>query len=210
MQSCQRIIIVSIIIMMLIGTVLILIFGGNFFWILFFYFIIGIPGAYLYSAFFPKAKLQSLTSQKTPPPKSSEPFDPKLENRVLFTLKKAGPLGITSNVLVINEKSVTVMYKTFFYSVWEDTFSIKSLTGVYISTTLTSAALTITRKEPAKEYEFRGLNKEAALKAKEIFDGLLLVKENLIKIPKDLSAKEEREVLAEAGQEQDIKEEMNK
>ena len=209
MKEYQRIIIVLIAIFMLFGAIIIFALGGDFLWILFYYFIIGVPGAFLYFAFkIPQCPKNISThfTQKIHPPiyvRSSE-------NRVLFILKTIWPFVFFTDTLIIREKTVTLIDKLFVLSVWSDTFSIKSLTGVYLSTSYFFATLTIVRKDPKIEYQLHFLKKAAAIRAKEILDGLLLVKENLIKVPKNLSTKEEKEVLAEIGQEQDIEEEMKK
>lgn len=118
-----------------------------------------------------------------------------IENPILYTISTFWPFIFFTDTLIIREKSISIVNRIFFLSAWADTFPIKTLTGVYLSTALIFASLIIARKDPAKEYEMHFLKKREAVKAKEIIDGLLLVKEGLIKLPEDASIEEKIKIL---------------
>lgn len=119
----------------------------------------------------------------------------KFENRTLFTLKTVWPFDFFTDILLIKERSITIIYNIFFVSYWSESIPLKSLTGVNISTGYFFSSLTVTRKDPKKEYVLNYLKKSESEAAKRIIDGLLQTKTKPVEIPEDLSIKNERNIL---------------
>jgi hypothetical protein len=78
---------------------------------------------------------------------------------------------------------------------------------VYVNTPI-FGGLRIIGKNTAHELNIKGLNKKAAVEAKEIIEGLLLEDSGVVDVPHWIQTEKRRDMLADAGRNPDHRDEL--
>ena len=122
----------------------------------------------------------------------------KNHNRELFRAKAHWIADIFPDELVIQEKTISVIRNEFLVS-YVETMPVKDIGRVVYVSTLVFAGLRIIGKNTAHELNIKGLNKKAAVEAKEVIEGLLLEDAGVVDIPYWIQTEKRRDMLADAG-----------
>ncbi len=172
------------------------------------YLFIGIPARLIYVACCSSAptKLPALTISHTIFKHSSK----AQFNSILFSAKTVWPFQLFADRLIIQEKNIGIIRKSFFMTHWSDTIQLNDIGSVILNSGPFLASLSIYLKLPQKEFTINNLQKRHAVYAKELIDGLLLVKENLITIPEDSTIPEKRKLLRRAANESQLETQVNR
>lgn len=127
----------------------------------------------------------------------------KNQNRQLFQTKASWLVDLFPDVLVVQEKTISVVRNEFLVS-YVETMPVRDIGRVvYIDTPL-FAGLHILGKNTAHDLHIKGLTKKSALKAKSIIEGLLLDDVGVGEVPNWLDTSGRREVLARVGQDRAV------
>ncbi|MCA2293004.1 hypothetical protein JF735_05210 [Mycobacterium avium] len=100
--------------------------------------------------------------------------------------------------LVIQEKTISVICNQFLVS-YVETLPVRDIGRVVYVDTVFFGGLRIIGKNTQHELKIKGLNKQQAIKAKEIIEGLLLEDSGVVDVPHWVEADRRRDMLAEAG-----------
>lgn len=153
---------------------------------------------------------QNNTSRRTPYPaqiqsgrvESRSLPTTKNQNRELFRAKAHWIADIFPDELVIQEKTISVIRNEFLVS-YVETMPVKDIGRVVYVSTLVFAGLRIIGKNTAHELNIKGLNKKAAVEAKDVIEGLLLEDAGVVDIPHWIQTEKRRDMLADAGRNPD-------
>jgi hypothetical protein len=104
------------------------------------------------------------------------------DNKELFRVKAVWYLDFFPDELVIHQKTVSVIRRSFLMS-YVETMPVRDVGEVEFSEVFVFAALSITGKNPEHKLNIANLPKEQAEKAKELLDRLLVEYETIIGIP---------------------------
>lgn len=126
----------------------------------------------------------------------------KNRNRKLFRIKAHWIADIFPDELVIQEKTISVVRNEFLVS-YVETMPVKDIGRVVYVNTPIFGGLRIIGKNTAHELNIKGLNKKAALEAKDIIEGLLLEDSGVVDIPHWIQTEKRRDMLADAGRDPD-------
>ncbi len=158
---------------------------------------------------------QNKISRRTPYPaqiqsgrvESSSLPSTKNYNRELFRVKAHWITDIFPDELVIQEKTISVVHNDFLFS-YVETMPVKDIGRIVYVNTLFFGGLRIIGKNTAHELNIKGLNKKAAVEAKEIIEGLLLEDAGVVDIPHWIQTEKRRDMLADAGRNPDHRDEL--
>lgn len=161
------------------------------------------------------ADLATQTGRKTPYPaqiqsgrvESNGLPSTKNRNRELFRVKAHWIADIFPDELVIQEKTISVIRNEFLVS-YVETIPVKDIGRVVYVNTPIFGGLRVIGKNTAHELNIKGLNKKAALEAKDIIEGLLLEDSGVVDIPHWIQTERKREMLADAGRDSDNEDEL--
>jgi hypothetical protein len=126
----------------------------------------------------------------------------KNRNRELLRVKAHWIADIFPDELVIQEKTISVVRNEFLVS-YVETMPVKDIGRVVYVNTPTFGGLRIIGKNTAHELNIKGLNKKAAVEAKEVIEGLLLEDAGVVDIPHWIQTEKRRDMLADAGRDPD-------
>lgn len=126
----------------------------------------------------------------------------KNHNRELFRAKAHWIADIFPDELVIQEKTISVVRNEFLVS-YVETMPVKDIGRVVYVNTPIFGGLRIIGKNTAHELNIKGLNKKAAVEAKEVIEGLLLEDAGVVDIPHWIQTEKRRDMLADAGRDPD-------
>lgn len=124
---------------------------------------------------------------------------PEQANQTLITVKASSFFELFPNTVIIEEKSISIIQKSFFRLAQVETIPIMDIASVRLYTGPIFAALGIKIKSTPREIEIRHLSKHDALKAKQTLDGLILVGEKAIDVPQNLPVQQKQELISRAG-----------
>ena len=149
---------------------------------------------------------QNKISRRTPYPaqiqsgrvESSNLPSTKKRNRELFRVKAHWITDIFPDELVIQEKTISVVHNDFLFS-YVETMPVKDIGRIVYVNTLFFGGLRIIGKNTAHELNIKGLNKKAAVEAKEVIEGLLLEDAGVVDIPHWIQTEKRRDMLADVG-----------
>ncbi len=158
---------------------------------------------------------QNKISRRTPYPaqiqsgrvESSSLPSTKNHNRELFRVKAHWITDIFPDELVIQEKTISVVHNDFLFS-YVETMPVKDIGRIVYVNTLFFGGLRIIGKNTAHELNIKGLNKKAAVEAKEIIEGLLLEDSGVVDVPHWIQTEKRRDMLADAGRNPDHRDEL--
>ena len=156
------------------------------------------------------ADLTTQTGRRTPYPaqiqsgrvESSSLPSTKNRNRELYKVKAHWIADIFPDELVIQEKTISVVRNEFLVS-YVETMPVKDIGRVVYVNAPIFGSLRIIGKNTAHELNIKGLNKKAAVEAKEIIEGLLLEDAGVVDIPHWIQTEKRRDMLADAGRNPD-------
>lgn len=126
----------------------------------------------------------------------------KNRNRELLRVKAHWIADIFPDELVIQEKTISVIHNEFLVS-YVETMPVKDIGRVVYVNTPIFGGLRIIGKNTAHELNIKGLNKKAAVEAKEVIEGLLLEDAGVVDIPHWIQTEKRRDMLADAGRNPD-------
>jgi hypothetical protein len=126
----------------------------------------------------------------------------KNRNRELFRVKAHWIADIFPDELVIQERTISVIRNEFLVS-YVETMPVKDIGRVVYVNTPIFGGLRIIGKNTAHELNIKGLNKKAAVEAKEVIEGLLLEDAGVVDIPHWIQTEKRRDMLADAGRDPD-------
>lgn len=126
----------------------------------------------------------------------------KNRNRELLRVKAHWIADIFPDELVIQEKTISVIRNEFLVS-YVETMPVKDIGRVVYVNTPVFGGLRIIGKNTAHELNIKGLNKKAAVEAKEVIEGLLLEDAGVVDIPHWIQVEKRRDMLADAGRDPD-------
>ncbi len=126
----------------------------------------------------------------------------KNRNRELLRVKAHWIADIFPDELVIQEKTISVIRNEFLVS-YVETMPVKDIGRVVYVNTPVFGGLRIIGKNTAHELNIKGLNKKAAVEAKEVIEGLLLEDAGVVDIPHWIQTEKRRDMLADAGRDPD-------
>ena len=149
---------------------------------------------------------QNKTSRRTPYPaqiqsgrvESRSLPSTKNHNRELLRVKAHWIADIFPDELVIQEKTISVIRNEFLVS-YVETMPVKDIGRVVYVSTPIFGSLRIIGKNTAHELNIKGLNKKAAVEAKEVIEGLLLEDAGVVDIPHWIQTEKRRDMLADVG-----------
>ena len=158
---------------------------------------------------------QNKISRRTPYPaqiqsgrvESSSLPSTKNHNRELFRVKAHWITDIFPDELVIQEKTISGVHNDFLFS-YVETMPVKDIGRIVYVNTLFFGGLRIIGKNTAHELNIKGLNKKAAVEAKEIIEGLLLEDSGVVDVPHWIQTEKRRDMLADAGRNPDHRDEL--
>lgn len=126
----------------------------------------------------------------------------KNRNRELFRVKAHWIADIFPDELVIQERTISVIRNEFLVS-YVETMPVKDIGRVVYVNSPIFGGLRIIGKNTAHELNIKGLNKKAAVEAKEVIEGLLLEDAGVVDIPHWIQTEKRRDMLADAGRDPD-------
>ena len=95
------------------------------------------------------------------------------------------------------------MVRNEFLVSYVETMPVKDIGRVVYVNTPVFGGLRIIGKNTAHELNIKGLNKKAAVEAKEVIEGLLLEDAGVVDIPHWIQTEKRRDMLADAGRDPD-------
>lgn len=121
-------------------------------------------------------------------------------NRELLRLKAHWITDLFPDVLVVHEKTVSIIRNQLFTS-FVETIPLRDIGRVVYINTPFFAGIQIIGKNTAHELHIGGLNKNQAIQAKQLLEGLILENSGLIEIPgwMETTTHEHRVALSQAG-----------
>lgn len=122
----------------------------------------------------------------------------KNRNNELYRVKAHWLVDWFPDELVIQEKTISVVRNEFLVS-YVETMPVRDIGRVVYVKTPIFGGLKIIGKNTAHELDIKGLNKEAAVEAKNIIEGLLLEDSGVVDVPHWVQTDQKRDMLVEAG-----------
>src|SRR5260221_5637843 len=108
-------------------------------------------------------------------------------NSELFYVRASLLAGLFPDELLVKEKSVTVVHNSFLFS-YDETLTIKDIGRVICMKTPFLAGLRIYGKNPTHILEITGLWNNAAVRGKELIEGLLLAESDIGQTARKIAA----------------------
>lgn len=157
--------------------------------------------------------LFSSSEPKPAQPSRSEPYPVKIQagrfessdlpitknyNRELFRVRASRWVDFFPDELVIQEKTVSIIRRTFLAS-FVETLPVRDIGRVILIDVPIFDGIRILGKNVAHDLQIKGLPKDKAKYAKEVLEGLLLEEKGQVDIPQWLSTEERSGMLATAG-----------
>lgn len=133
----------------------------------------------------------------------------RVSNPVLFITRSVRPFTLFPDTIIIQEKSIIIVHKKFFMSLWSDTLKISDIGSVIMDNGPLFAALQIYLKLPTKEFTINYLPKHHAFAAKQLIDGLILLEDKKIALDDNLTVEEKIEVLRQVANEMHLEKQIN-
>jgi len=126
-------------------------------------------------------------------------------NPVIFSVRSVFPLELFPDKYILQEKTMSVIKKKFFFSSEIETVQIKDILSSRLYTGPVLVSLTLVRKMPGfPEIQLTNLWKSDGLKFKQYLDALIMKENKLVKVPNDLSLKSKKKLIYEIGREKEV------
>ncbi|OGK12002.1 hypothetical protein A2954_00300 [Candidatus Roizmanbacteria bacterium RIFCSPLOWO2_01_FULL_37_12] len=130
-------------------------------------------------------------------------------NPVIFTARSVFPFQIFPDTYILQEKTLSIVRKKFFFNAWLETIPIKDIASVRLYTGPLFVSLSILRKIlPQTSIELRDMWKNDGIKLMELLDALIMKENKLVNIPKKISLKFKKKLIYEIGSEKEIEKEI--
>src|SRR3989344_4496092 len=119
------------------------------------------------------------------------------------------PFQIFPDSYILQEKTLSIVRKKFFFNAWLETIPIKDIASVRLYTGPLFVSLSILRKIlPQTSIELRDMWKNDGIKLMELLDALIMKENKLVNIPKKISLKFKKKLIYEIGSEKEIEKEI--
>lgn len=155
---------------------------------------------FIASAIVPQFNPKKITIKVPPDQDISEKTNP-----VIFITKSVFPLELFPDKYILQEKTLSIIKKKFFFSNEVETLQIRDIISARLFTGPFFVSITLVRKMPGfPDLELTHLWRADGIKFKDYLDALIMKENRLIKIPENLSIKNKRKLLYEIGREKEV------
>ena len=130
-------------------------------------------------------------------------------NPIIYIARSVFPFQLFPDIYILQEKTLSIIRKKFFFSAWTETIPIKDIASIRLYTGPLFVSLTILRKIlPQTSIEMTDLWKNDGLKFKELLDALIMKENKLVRIPATMSLTTRKKFIYEIGHENEVEKEI--
>lgn len=138
-------------------------------------------------------------------PRSTPFYSREDNNPVLFATQSAFPFDLFPDTVIVQEKTISIVRKYFFFVGWAETIEIKDIQSVRIYAGPFFGTIVIVKGvQNPQSYQLRTLWKKDAMRIKETLDGIILKEKNVVKIPDKITGTAKKDVIFEMGRTREV------